>query len=362
MAAPWQDFSSYRLWVTTIAGWHQQAGLIPDRWEIQNEPSDYAFDPAYPMTPALLVEQHAVAAEAIRSVFPDAEIVGPAVSPFLFGHGTSDMEAFITLSAARGYGLGGLTWHENTGYCDTCDGGPASVRQHLDDARTALQASGMGSLPIDITEYGAPYEQLQPGAIVGYLAALAGGGVRYGGTTCWDRPDANGVVGNSCFATPGTLDGLLMPDGTTPTDAWWTYKAYAQLAQSGARLAVTSVDDPTTSAVASVTSSTKVQALVGRHFGCTPADGWCPAGTAAGANENVTVRITFPATGKWDVVVSKIASTSGATGAPTVLKRTTATASTAALTIGAYTVADGEVLQVEATLVPAKTVGKPARR
>lgn len=348
VAAPWEDFAIYRWWVTTIAGWHQQAGLIPDRWEVQNEPSDHTFDPAYPMTPALLVEQHAVAAEAIRSVFPDAEVVGPAVSPFLFGHGTSDVEAFVTQSATRDYGLGALTWHENTGACTTCDGGPASVRQHLDDARAALQAAGMGDLPIDITEYGAPYEQLQPGAIVGYLSALAGGGVRYGGTTCWERPSASGAIENSCFATPGTLDGLLETDGKTPTDAWWTYRAYAQLASTGARLAVTSVDDPAASAVASV-GTAGVRTLIGRHVGCTAADGWCPAGTTPGGPEAVTVRMTAPSAGSWTITVSKITSSAGPSTGPTVLKRSTVTAGSTPFTIGSFTIADGDVLQVEAT-------------
>lgn len=350
VAAPWQDFAIYRWWVTTIAAWHQEAGLIPDRWEVQNEPSDLTFDPAYPMTPELLVEQHAVAAEAIRSVFPGAEVVGSAVSPFLFGHGTSDVEAFISQSATRDYGLGALTWHENTGACATCDGGPASVRHHIDDARAALQAAGIGDLPIDITEYGAPYEQLQPGAIVGYLSALTGGGVRYGGTTCWDRPTATGAIASSCFTTPGTLDGLLEPDGTTPTDAWWTYRAYAQLASAGARLAVTSVDDPAASAVAAVGAGGSVRSLIGRHVGCTAADGWCPAGTTPGAPEPVTVRMTAPSAGSWTITVSKITSGTGPSSGPVVLKSSTVTAGTTAFTVGAFTIADGDVLVIDATL------------
>jgi hypothetical protein len=349
VATPWADFDLYRWWVTVIAGWHQAMGLLPDHWEIQNEAESMFVDPASPVTSTLLVEQHAIAAEAIRSVLPDAEVVGPAVSPFQLGYGASDIEAFTANAAARGVGLGGLTWHENVGYCASCDGGPAAVRQHIDDARAALGAAGLGGLPIDITEYAAPYEQLQPGAIVGYLSALAGGRVRYGGPSCWDRPSATGELSTSCFATPGTLDGLLLPDGTTPTDAWWTYRAYARLAATGANLAATTVDDPTTSAVASVSGTTAVRMLIGRHVGCTAADGACPAGTPSASSKTTTVRMTAPATGTWNIVVSRIASTAGAAGAPVVVKRVTIKAGTTAFTVGAFSLADGQVLQVEAT-------------
>jgi len=350
VASPWaDDFGYYSWWVGVLVEWHVQMGLVPDRWEIQNEPSLLAFDPSHPPTSALIAKQHAVAAKAIRSVIPDAEIVGPAVASFLFGHGVEDVEAFTQQAGELDFGLGALVWHEVAGVCTICDGGPAAVRQHLDDARTALEAADLGDLPIDITEYGATYEQLQPGAIVGYLSALADGGVRHGGTSCWVRPNAGtGGDTDTCFGTEGTLDGLLLPDGTTPTDAWWTYAAYAKLASGRANLAPTSVDDPTTSAVASATGTT-ARVLVGRHTGCTAADGPCPDGSTPGASERVTVRMTFPSAARWDVVVSRIASSSGEAGAPTVLLRSPMNAGSTPLTLGSFTVADGEVLQVEAT-------------
>jgi hypothetical protein len=366
VASPWEDLSAYRVWVTAVASWHKEKGILPDRWEIQNEPGVHVFDPAYPMTMDLLVEQLAVASEAIRSVIPGAKIVGPSLSPFLFGHNVEDMEAFIAKAKARGLTLDSLVWHENTGTCDTCDGGPKSVLQHIDDARAALQAAGLGNLPIDITEFAIAYEQLQPGAIVGYLSALAEGGVRYGGTACWDRPSTAGTPTSSCFSTPGTLDGLLLADGKTPTDAWWTYRSFAQLSGTGAKLVRTSVDDPATSAVASVTGDTSVRALVGRHTGCTAADGPCPGGTTPGGPESVTVRMTAPAAGTWTVVVSKIVSNAGASSGATVLKTTTVTAGTSAFSIGAFTVNDGDVLQVVATRAATATTTTtktaPARR
>jgi hypothetical protein len=354
VASPWASWELYRWWVSLIAQWHVEQGLVPDRWEIQNEPSDALFDAANPPTIALLVEQHRVAAEAIRSVIPDAKIVGLSVSPVLFGHGLQDLEGFVTEAAAQHVDLDGIAWHENIGACSTCDGGPTAVLQHVDDARAALRAAGLADLPIDITELAAPYEQLQPGAIVGYLRALTEGGVRFGGTACWERPTSGGAVANSCFDTPGTLDSLLLADGRTPTDAWWTYRAYAQLAGAGARLVRTSVDDPATSAVASINGAT-VRTLVGRHTGCTAADGPCPAGTTPGPRETVTLRMTAPTAGSWDIVVSKITSNSGASAGPTVLRRTTMTAGTTPFTVGAFAVADGDVLQMDATPTPVRT-------
>ncbi len=347
VSSPWADFELYRWWLGMVVQWHLAQGLVPDRWEVQNEPSAHLFDAAHPPTTKLLVEQHAVATEVIRSYLPKAEIVGFSASPYLTGHGVTDVQAFTSLAASRRAGLGALAWHENTGACASCDGGPASVRQHLDDARAALVAAGMAGLPIDITEFAAPYEQLQPGAIVGYLSALAEGGVRYAGTACWERPGRGGVVTSSCFDQPGTLDGLLLPDGTTPTDAWWTYAAYAQLSAKGTKLVATSVDDPVTSALASMTT-TSLRALIGRHSGCTAADAPCPGGTTPGKPEEITARVTFPSAGQWEVIVSRVASSSGAAKAPIVVKRTLVQAKAAALTVGRFRVADGEVLQVQA--------------
>lgn len=357
VASPWVSWEFYRWWVGIMVSWHVEQGLVPDRWEIQNEPAEQLFDAANPPSVELLVRQQKVASEAIRAIIPDAEIVGPSVSPPLFGQGLQDVEAFVAESATQGLDLGGLAWHENTGACGWCDGGPNAVLQHIADAKAALRSAGLADVPIDITELAAPYEQLQPGAIVGYLRALTEGGVRYGGTACWERPSTTGAMVSSCFAAPGTLDGLLLADGKTPTDAWWTYRAYAQLSAEGARLVRTSVDDPVTSAVASVNGTT-VRSLVGRHSGCTAADGPCPAGTPPGSKENVTVRMTAPTAGSWDVVVSKITSNAGASGGPTVLKRTTVAAGTAPFSVGAYPLADGDVLQVDATPSPVRAPGK----
>ena len=347
---PWADWARYEEFIATVVRWHRDRGILPDRWEVQNEPSDRMFTGGEPLTSDLLVELHVRAAAAVRSVIPDAKIVGPSVLPVLFGHGPEDLEAFLTKVAAADLDLDGITWHELIGYCFSCDGGPSAVLQHIDDARAALRAAGLGSLPIDITEFAAPWEQLQPGAIVGYFRALSEGGVRYGGTACWGRPDTSGEVTNSCFARPGTLDGLLLTDGTTPTDAWWTHEAYARLAAGGARAATATIDAGAASVLASVTGSDRVHALIGRHVGCTSADDHCPLWDQAppGQPAVVTVRLSVPASGSWTITVSSIASTSGAAGPPRVLDTRVVQADSAAITVGEFTMADGEVLQVEA--------------
>ena len=57
-------------------------------------------------------------------------------------------------------------------------------------------------------------------------------------------------------------------------------------------------------------------------------------------------------------MVSKITSNAGASSGPTVLKRQTVTAGTAPFAVGAFTLADGDVIQVDATPSPAKTTTK----
>jgi hypothetical protein len=65
--------------------------------------------------------------------------------------------------------------------------------------------------------------------------------------------------------------------------------------------------------------------------------------------------MTAPTAGSWDIVVSKITSNSGASAGPTVLRRTTMTAGTTPFTVGAFAVADGDVLQMDATPTPVRT-------
>jgi hypothetical protein len=141
------------------------------------------------------------------------------------------------------------------------------------------QRPSLGSPDLHVNEFGGPYSFHKPGTAVGYFAALASSGVTKAGSSCWAAL-YDGRSYDGCFYDPGTMDSLLMPDGSTPTAVWWAWQAYAQMT-TGERLAATaSLADSSVFATRSPTGT--IDLLVGRH------------GPTSG-NAQVRVRIAVPA-------------------------------------------------------------------
>lgn len=344
LRAPWADWAAYDAFIGQIVDAYVAAGTLPDFWEVQNEPAvdTYEGDPA---TVELLVEQHRRAAAQIHRRLPDAVVLGPAAAYVTFGTGLGDAERFAAL-AADGT-LGGISWHEIGGGClDRCDASPRAVLQHADDVRAALDAAGAAA-ELHVDEWGAPWNIGQPGAIVGYLASMATGEVDAANPTCW--PARAGEDEPTCRVVPGTLGGLLLDDGRTPTDAWYAHVAYAGITGPGFRLLDATVADPQASVVATIGGGGVVRALLGRHTGCDRAvDEHCPSDVSYAPAEEVSL-VLDGADGSYRVTVERIESTTGASRGPVALDPTTATAAGGRLVVGPWRVEDGEALLMTLT-------------
>lgn len=355
--APWVHWELYEWWVGAVVQAHIDNGAVPDFWDVQNEPAPGAYVGGDPATTELVFEQYRRARAVIRSLLPDAEVIGPSVAYPRFGSGLADIDELARLAAATGTPLDGLSWHEIGGGClGYCDGSPRAVLQHADDARAALAASGLGGVLLHVNEWGAPWNHRQPGSVVGYLSSLAYAGIDVANPTCW-YADELGTDPEICFSRPGMLDGLLLSDGRTPTDTWFTHRAFAQMTGPTFRLAHSTIADPQASVVATVDPAGTVRVLLGRHTGCqVGVDDNCP-GAAYAAPRPVSLRVrTGTADGvAYTVTVERIPSVAGALAGPSRVVRANVRVAQGRIQVPTYTAGDGEAFVV--TMVPSNGGG-----
>jgi hypothetical protein len=297
---PWSDWTAYSNWVKTTATQLVASGKEIDYWEIYNEPggnNNYYNAAGYASeTPDLLLHQFLVAYDAIKSVDPSAQIIGPELPYWLdypnqystLDH-SFDMVTFLNFAVANHIQLGALSWHEivdNFGPAPEENSLlPATLDDHVADARALLAARpSLGHPKIFIDEYGMPEVQKIPGWDVAYLAALTNAGVDSGVRACWY---------NDC--TEPTLDGLIYQNGNSPLPEYYERLFYEQM--SGSMVTTNSSSD-TVTALGSFNSTTQtLTGLVGRGVGCTQNLLLCPTtwvDSKRAQPTSVLVTITVP--------------------------------------------------------------------
>jgi hypothetical protein len=277
---PWSDWTAYSDWVKTTTTELVASGKEIDYWEIYNEPggdNNFYNAAGYDSeTPALLLQQFLVAYDAIKSVDPAAQIVGPDLpywmdypNQYTSLYHSFDMVAFLDFAVAHHLQLAALTWHEIVdNYGPEPEENsllPATLDDHVADARALLAARpSLGHPKIFIDEYGMPEVQKVPGWDVAYLAALTNAGVDSGVRSCWY---------NDC--TEPTLDGLLYNNGKSPLPAYYERLFYNQM--SGAMVTTNSSSDSVTALGSFNPTTQTLTSLVGRGVGCSQNLLLCPS-------------------------------------------------------------------------------------
>jgi hypothetical protein len=288
------------------------------------------------------------------SAIPDAAVVGPSASYVAFGSTAADMDRVAGLAAGADHALSGLSWHEIGGGCfGSCDGGPRAVLQHVDDVRVAVANAGGPTPELHVNEWGAPWNHLQPGAIVGYLSSLALARVDVANHTCWTIEGAPEGDEPACRVEPGTLGGLLLSDGKTPSDAWFTHRAYARMTGPGFRLLPGTIADPQASLLATVSSSGVITVLLGRHTGCdADVDAHCPADVSYADAETVSLTVAAAASSPttYETTVERIKSVAGASPGWEPVETAMVRPEGGRLRVGSWSLGDGDALVV--TLTP----------
>ena len=301
---PWSDWTAYRDWVVWVAQQTQALGIHVDYWEVYNEPDnmDWNYYPAAQgetVTADELLTQFLVTYQAIKSVLPNAQIIGPSTSFWIEDSRPRafSMPQFLDFAAANNLSLAALSWHFNDPVV------PQTVQDQVAEARRLIAARpALGHPKIFINEFGIEQTQRIPGWDVQYLAALTAARIDSAGRSCW---------AGDCF-TP-VFDGLLAPDGSTLPD-FWARAAYAQMTGN---IVASAASSDSVGVLASVDADrSHMRMLLGYGKGCTQ-DPRCvssfPWATLGGALTTlVTVRVPWT-TGHVAVSVTRIPGTSIAT-------------------------------------------------
>ncbi|HEX4863844.1 MAG TPA: glycoside hydrolase family 44 protein, partial [Acidimicrobiales bacterium] len=250
-------WDAYRSWVVGSVQQMESAGMRVDYWEVYNEP-DTVTTTYYPpaqattVTADRLLTQFLITYQAIKSVIPDARIIGPSLSNWTVPSTatTFSMQQFLNFAAANHLSLAALSWHY-----DFSD--PAKIQGQVSATRSMVGSlPALGTPKIFINEYGIGETQRIPGWDVQYLAALTNAGVDSAGREC---------VSGDCWAPD--LDGLLTPDGSAPLPDYWVRTAYGQM--SG-QMIPTSSSSNNVGAIASLDGNgSQVNVVVGYGSGCT---------------------------------------------------------------------------------------------
>ncbi len=218
------------------------------QWDIWNEPDGAFF---WARSQAQFFETYRRAVVKIRSIDPNATIVGPSIAYYGTGSGLGQwLKSFLLYAKANNVLPNILSWHELDGT------GVSMVTKDVTDIRQFMVANGINISRISLNEIVAPNELSAPGVLVHYLAAIGRLGVESAGHACWHEENNIDNCNNL------SLDGILTTTDKSPRPQWWVYKGYADI--TGTLVGVT--PGATTDAVAGRDSgSKKAQIVLGRN-------------------------------------------------------------------------------------------------
>jgi hypothetical protein len=355
---PWNNWSQYAEFIKSVVRQYRDLGKPVDYWDIQNEPGgDYVWTCCRGTTQQLL-DQYRVAHDAIRSVDPEARIVGPSLGAFADGPGQDrswpfDLERFFRFVEFWGLRFDAISWHEISAPPPGAKDrsifitSPRDVIDHIARVRKLLAAHPrVGKPEILINEYGVPSSRLLPGWTAGWLGAFEQANVDGANRACAMAIDTAGRSYSECAR--GVLDGLLIGDEKTPQANYWVHRAYADM--TGERLATSSSDDAVT-AFATAGPDGTVRVLLGRHKSCTRSvNSECTEpSSATPPPKPAKLTVSLPGTPtSVRVSIRRIPNVRGPMRAPIDVQSSPATGDVVdgALTVNLDAVADGEAYVV----------------
>jgi hypothetical protein len=366
---PWTNWNDFETFVKRTVQ-RRMAEAPVTYWDMFNEP-DLTLkaaagndDPSnnVALSP-LLLEMFRREHDAIRSVDPNAFIVGPSISLFRAGTnnlGPLDLDHFLTYAEVWGLRIDALSWHEIHSRPNDVGAvlSPRSVVDHVAQARAMIDAHpGLVVKPkIFIDEWAAPGWRKIPGWSAGMLAAMEDADVEWASRSCWGEKDTDGRFYGTCGEG---LNDLFLAD-ESPQANYWVHRAYADM--TGVRVPVTGSDTVTSAFATRDSAAQEVRVLVGRHqqrcqIGADPATELCtsnPADDAAPADVEVAVKVPFAAS-SLQLLVQRIPSPTGhqvGLAAPITVQSTTVavTGGVATVTIPGY--ADGEAYTIRLGVAP----------
>jgi hypothetical protein len=189
----------------------EAAGLEVE-WDVWEEPNYKGW---WGASKRQFFETWKRAHQKLRSLDPDARIVGPSINRF----DPDYLEAFLLFAKEHDVLPDVLSWHEII-----VEHSPASIPTHTAKIRAFMEANDIEIEEIDINEYVSHDRMTDPGMHAWYLANLDKAGVTGAAKATWLETDT-GIYN----ATTPSLGGLLTHDDLQPRATWWVFRAYADI-------------------------------------------------------------------------------------------------------------------------------------
>lgn len=346
---PWSDWNRWKSFVASTVATAERQGWAPNYWDVWNEPNGTCcprFSPVDLATASVdkWLETYVVAWQAIKSVDPRAQVIGPSLSALQWAPGSPsefDLDTFLAYSAAHHVVWSAISWHENTNAPSPGDiaSSVTNVDRHVAMAR-AVMARHPGTVTgnrIFVNEYDPASTHLLAGWAVGYFHAFEADGVSQANLACWDAGDCT-----------TDLDGLLTPTGQ-PTAVWWAHRAYAQLAGQPQMTVGTNAAWQLDGLATRDDAHHTLRVLLGRHYSCNePVNPWCTY-DAHIAPTSVSMSIAWPyGSAPVTVTTNRLPAGDGALRAPVVIGTTRVRPVNGRLSVRVASVADGDALSIVA--------------
>jgi len=158
----------------------------------------------------------------VRSIDPDAVIVGPSITHL----DVEFMTEFLTYGKQNNCLPDILSWHE------LATAGGETIPENVEKAKELLRSLEIGIGRISLHEIVPRRKQYCPGTTVCYFANVERTTVESACHSCWPDVVANNGGNNS-------LDGLLTYDTRRPRACWWVYWFYGDMTGQLVGLSIT---------------------------------------------------------------------------------------------------------------------------
>lgn len=241
------DNGDYSLWEDVI----EEAYLLFDskgidvEWDLWEEPNWHGW---WAPSQQRFFEAWKVGVQKLKSLDPDAVIVGPSVSGFKEQY----LKDFLYYAKEHDVLPDVISWHEIHN-----NHNPTEIPGNVETMKGFMAEKGINIEKFDINEVVAPKWQTNPGVHVWYIANMEEAGI-YGACKATWRDEDEDVYN----AGVPTLGGFLNYPDLSPRPTWWVMKAYADI--TGNLVKVT--PDSTMEGVAGIDDETQeVRILLGRY-------------------------------------------------------------------------------------------------
>lgn len=259
-AKPWLNWTEWEQFCAAQVSLSISQGKPVEYWDVWNEPDTSQY---WSGTWAQLLETYQRAYDAIKSVDPDAKVIGPGTTEFAHPFDTNNSKNiadFVYELSRPPYNvrLDAVSWHELGSL-------PSSLPSHAQLLRDFFADPTYFSpayvTELHVNEYSQPNNTQIPGWIVGWLYYAEQADLDWFSRACWNMWENIFFSYSNCLQG---LNGVFMRDLVTPQQPYYVYKTYADVA-AGTRIVTSSTNAEVNALASKFDANSKVLAMVGVH-------------------------------------------------------------------------------------------------